>query len=90
MTLNDHLKQIQDLLAKNPEAGEMELMQTSCFDEPYRWDVSGIYIGEAYVVDPDGDNRAIFNNEDSAEERKEEYELEGAIEFKEVVVIEAY
>ena len=93
MTLNDHLQQIQELLAKHPEAGEMTLMQTSCLDDPYRFDTCGIYIGEVYsVVDKEDheDVQADFNDEGEADNRcEDEGDWTEVLPAQKVVVIES-
>ena len=87
MKLFELQKQIEQLIAKNPEAANMEVMQTSCFDDPYRFAVSGVFVGEAFkAVD-----ESWFSNVESAEERNEqEGEDASSYDEVEVVVIEAY
>jgi len=83
MKLKELRDEIDALIASRPEAADMELMQTSCFDDPYRFETSGIYIGEAYQLDDEDDAR-IFNSLSAAED-------EGEVEdLGDVVVIEAY
>ena len=80
MKLKDLQKEIEALIASRPEAADMELLQTSCFDDPYRFETSGIYIGEAFKVEDVG----IYNSVTTAED-------EGEVEdMGDVVVLEAY
>ena len=77
---------IDRMVEKYPEALEMDVMQTSCFDDPYRFETSDIWVGETYRT-PQGDN---FNNDASAIERIEEDGDDGKHQENRCVVIEAY
>jgi hypothetical protein len=83
MKLKQYLKQIEELLKEHPEAADLEVFQTSCFDDPLRFETSGIYIGECYSA---GDDH--FSNQEAAMVRAEENELDGVL-VGTVVVIEA-
>lgn len=81
MRFKDFVAQANELLAKNPELGELFMYQTSCFDDPYRFEVSGICAEKVHIVDVDrGDGEmdadGSFSNKESAEERAEEIEAE--------------
>ena len=93
MTLNELQQQIQELLAECPEAGEMKVMQTSCLDDPYRFDTECISIGECYsVVDKDDheDVQSDFNDEGEADNRcEDEGDWTEVLPAQKVVVIES-
>ena len=86
MKLKDFQQKIADLIANHPETAELDVFQTSCFDDPLRFETSGIYVGEAYEYDNEffksqehAFDRALTCNDKSAE----------IVEHK-VVIVEAY
>ncbi len=89
MTLNDHLKKIYDLISDNPDAANMQLAQTSCFDRPLRFETNELYIGEAWdVVDSADGVHATFDNDYDAQKRADDMDMN--IRFRNVVVVGAY
>jgi len=88
MTLNDHIQQIYKLISDNPEAANMQLAQSSCFDRPLRFETNELYIGEAWdVVDEDDEVHVTFDNDCDAQTRADEENM--SIRSRNVVVVGA-
>lgn len=95
MKFKDFLAEANKLAEEYPEALEMDVFQTSCFDDPYRFETSGAFIGQLVAVKgydgDDGDDGtpgpvdiAHFSNLFSAEERlREEFGFDENIEQSE-------
>jgi hypothetical protein len=78
MKFADFLAKANELAKTNPEVLEMEVFQTSCFDTPYRFGTSGIYLGEV-ATNENGDS---YVSEDGAGDEE--------LECVPCVVIEAF
>ena len=50
MNLLELHEALHKFMKEHPEAWDMEVFQTSCFDDPYRFLTSGLYVGEVHTV----------------------------------------
>lgn len=51
MKVKDFIEQLQALVENDPEVGELEVFQQSCFDDPYAFETTYMYASEVYETD---------------------------------------
>jgi len=88
MKLKDLKKSIEQLVESNPEAAELEVFQTSCFDEPERYESSNVFVDEVFIVTDNGEVMSHHIDHPTAEQRAGDEG--GKVTSKQCVVIEAY
>lgn len=81
MTFREFLKQANQLAEEHPEALDLEVFQTSCFDDPYRFASDSIYIDEVFAASDGQDVCAHFNSHEAAVERMQ---YDGILEEEEI------
>ena len=85
MKVKDLLKEINKLIEEDPSVLEADLMQQSCFDDPYAWHTLRMYTTENYYEASD----QTFLDEESAADRAEEDDTEVNLHKANILVLEA-
>lgn len=87
MDLNSVKESIDRILKEHPELGKLEVYQTSCFDDPLRFSTSGIFAGDVFKIEKDGEVIEALKDEMEAQNRRDK----GCkIIYEKVIIIEAY
>jgi len=92
MKFKDYVKLVNEVLANRPESAEMDVFQTSCLDDPYRFPTNEVYVGELWCVEVDEETVAWFNNDKDAKIRlvEEKGDIEQDLKLRQCIVIGAY